>query len=82
MNLFKKQNKVSVDKFHEELTEITKAQDVTYVEALVQYLNEAGLDYCNKETIEKYLSSKGLAKNDVHLLAYEYCMVLGLRAQG
>ena len=82
MNIFKKQDTESVNKFHAELTEITTSQGVTYVEAMVQYLDEAGLDYCNKETIEKYLYQKGLSKTDVHLLTSEYCMVLGLRAQG
>lgn len=74
MNLFNKRDKASANKFHEELTEITKAQDVTYVEALVQYLNEAGLGECNKETIEKYLSLRGLSETDVQLLANEYCL--------
>ena len=72
MNLFNKQDKVDAGKFHDELTEITKAHDVTYVEALVQYLDEAGLSGCAKETIEKYLSLRGLSKVDVKLLADEY----------
>ena len=82
MKLFNKQNKAKAAEFHGELSVIASVLNSTYVEALVHYLDAAGLDYCNRETIDKFLTSKGLCEDDVKLLADEYRMVLGLRAQG
>jgi len=83
MNIFNRKSKTGnaekLDQFHATLTDITETKHITYRDAFVQYMDNASLENCGRETIEQYLVSKGFTSNDVQLLADEYCLVVEWR---
>ena len=67
------------DKFHAELLAIVEAQDITFVEAFVQYMDNANLADCSRKTIDQYLFGKGFCVVDIQILADEYFRIVDSR---
>lgn len=84
MKLFgkKKTNPAGLDDFHAALAAIVKADNVTYISAFIQHMDNEGLDKCCRKTVDQYLSGKGFCERDIEYLADEYFRILDARNKG